>query len=306
MKEKGQTIFNIISIALLIICIMKITWLNTEITNFKNSISNEYRMIESSMDDISSSVRYELEQANNLLSASDWEIKTFSIEDKTAVFSCYVVPKVYNPEKTVASLMCDGEELPMTLDHGRYKADGNISLFEETKITHVQFVEDGVIRTQQLDWVINPRYDKVPSAYINYSGSSSFAYRSEEINASYKGYIDIDMECKGFDGDIKDGEVVILINDEEAWRSNPVLEKVDSDTSFTHYRAEIDHDFDVQEGDTIKMYMSFIHETGLVYRSLIQSTTVRKNGNQALEQDYYREAHIYDGDGNLLFQSEEY
>ncbi|MBQ6895771.1 MAG: hypothetical protein IJN69_01000, partial [Oscillospiraceae bacterium] len=158
MKEKWQKILNIASFVLLVVCVVRIGWLENEMSNLRNTMNNEYHMIQNSIDAISSNVRYEMEQAANLLSDSGWNTDGLNIEDKTATFSCYVVPKEYNPQKTAATLICNGTAYPMILQNGRYTAEITIPIFEESTVNNVQFTEDGTIRTQQLDWYINPRY----------------------------------------------------------------------------------------------------------------------------------------------------
>ena len=166
MKDRWQKIINILTLLLLIVCFVKIGWLQNDIQNLKNTVNNNRSMLQSSIDSISSNVRYEMEQANNLLSDSSWNTGGLDVENKTATLYCYVVPKVYNPEKTVATIIHNGNEVPMTLENGRYVAEFAVSLFDDCNIENVQFREDGTIRTQQLNWMLNPRYDLVPTAYV--------------------------------------------------------------------------------------------------------------------------------------------
>ena len=194
MKDRWQKIINILTLLLLIVCFVKIGWLQNDIQNLKNTVNNNRSMLQSSIDSISSNVRYEMEQANNLLSDSSWNTGGLDVENKTATLYCYVVPKVYNPEKTFATIIHNGNEVPMTLENGRYVAEFAVSLFDDCNIENVQFREDGTIRTQQLNWMLNPRYDLVPTAYVYYSGESKQNYEGEKITRSYKGAVEIDFE----------------------------------------------------------------------------------------------------------------
>lgn len=302
MKERWQKIFNIISLVLLLVCVVKINWMNNEITNLKNTVNNEYHMLQNSIDSISSSVRYEMEQANNILSDSGFNSDGLNIKDKTAAMSCYVVPKVYNPDKTVAAIICNGEEIPMTLEKGRYTAKITIPVFEDCTIDNVLFKEDGTIRTQQLNWRINPRYDLVPTAFIHYMGERRQNYEGAKITRSYKGSVEIDFEHKGFGGKMKDAEVVILVNGKEQWRCKPVLEEVQKDDYVAIYIGDIDYSFDVLRGDTVKMYAEITDENGWKYHSVLEDITISEKGNPIPNNEYeYSEADIYDAEGNLLF-----
>ncbi len=302
MKENWQKILNVLSFALLVICFVRIGWIENDIDNLRNTMNNNCSMLQSSIDFISSNVRYEMEQANNLLSDSGWNTDGLNIEEKTAIFNCYVVPKEYNPEKTTAHIICNGTAYPLTLENGRYTAKIALPLFDESGITSVQFTEDGTIRTQQLDWYINPKYDMVPTAYVYYSGESSQSYEGANITRRYMGALEIDFEHKGFGGEMKDAEIVLLVNGKEEWRHKPVLEELYLDEYISHYVGDIEYSFDLLRGDTVKMYAEITDSNGWVYRSVLEDATIGEKGNPIPNGTEYRaEADIYDAEGNLLF-----
>lgn len=302
MKGKLQTAVNILSLILLIVCFVRIGRLQNEITRLRNDVNNSQSMLQSSINSISSNVRYEMEQASNLLSDSSWNTGGLDIENKTATLYCYVVPKVYNPEKTTATIIHNGNEIPMTLENGRYVAEFAVPLFDACTIENVQFIEDGTIRTQQLNWVLNPRYDMIPTAYVNYSGSSSQNYKKEDITRSYQGAVEIDFEHKSFAGEIKDVEIVLLLNDKEQWSCKPTLEEIYKDDYIAHYMADIEYSFNIKRGDSIKMYADIVDENGWRYRSTLEDVTISEKGNPIHNSKHYHaEAEIYDADGNLLF-----
>ena len=307
MKDNWQKILNIATVVLLVICVVRIGWIENELSNIRNTMRNNRSMLQSSIDAISSNVRYEMEQANNILSDSSWNTGGLNIEDKTATLYCYVVPKVYNPEKTVAAIIFNGEEIPMTLEGGRYTAEIIMPLFDASVVDNVQFKEDGTIRTQQLNWVIDPRYDMVPTAYVHYSGESRQNYNGANITRTYKGWAEIDFEHKGFTEIDKDAEIVFLINGKEEWRHKPVLEEQYGDEYISHYVAEIEQSFELKRGDTIEMYVEFTDSNGWKYHSVVEDVTISEKGNPVPNREYYQaEADIYDSDGNLLFQPYKY
>jgi len=307
MKEKWPKIFNIISFAVLVVCLVKITWMENDIQNLRNTVNNNHSILQNSIANISSNVRYEMEQANNILSDSGWDIGNLNVESKTATINCYVVPKEYNPQKTAAILICNEKEFPMILENGRYTAEITIPVFEHSVINNVQFSEEGTIRTQQLNWGINPRYDMVPAAYINYSGERRQNYKGESITRSYSGWIEIDFEHKGFTKINNDAEIVYLINGKEEWRYNPVLEEQYNDEYISHCIAEIKHSFEIKRGDTIEMYVQFTDSNGWKYLCVLEDATIGEKGNPIHNREHYQsEADIYDADGNLIFQPYKY
>ena len=302
MKDRWQKIINILTLLLLIVCFVKIGWLQNDIQNLKNTVNNNRSMLQSSIDSISSNVRYEMEQANNLISDSGWNTYSLNVEDKTATLHCYVVPKVYNPDKTVANIMHNGNEVPMALENGRYVTEIDVPLFENCIIENVQFKEDGTIRTQQLNWSINPRYDMVPTLYANFSGESRQNYEGDKITRTYKGDVEIDFEHKGFVKELGEIEVVLLVNGKEQWRHKPVLEEAYKDEYVTIYMADLEYSFDLKRGDTVKMYTEVVDENGWKYLNILEDCTISEKGNPIHNREHYHaDAEIYDTDGNLLF-----
>ena len=305
MTGKWQKIFNIVTLILLVVCVVRIGAVENEISNLRNSMNSNHNTLQNNISAISSNVRNEMEQANNLLSESSWNTANLNIEGKTATLSCYIVPKEYNPAKTAAAIICNGEKVPMTLENGRYTAELTIPIFENTVVSNVQFSEEGAIRTQQLNWSINPRYDMIPTAYIHFSGESGHNYKGDNITRYYRGYAEIDFEHKGFAGTFKDVEIVTLVNGKEADRTRPELEELRNDEYMSNYRAEIEQSYEVKTGDTIEMYATFIDDNGWEYRSVLEDVTIGKKGELIENREHYNaEADIYDADGNLLFAVE--
>lgn len=300
-------ILNVATFVLLIICLIRISWINNELTNLKRAIDNERSMLQSSIDAISSNVRYELEQANNLLSDKNWSTDSLKIEDKTATFKCYVIPKEYNPEKTIAEIFCNDQRIPMILENGKYTAEITIPLFETSTISNVQFTEDEVIRTQKLDWMINPRYDMVPVAYMYFTGENSYSYKDETVMKTYSGSVEIDFEHKGLAGKIKEAEFVMLNNDKQVWSDTLVLEEMYDDGYITHYKTDIEQKFEIKKGDTIELYMKFTDTNGWEYRSVLEDETIDEDGTPVSNLEYSQsEAEIYDSNGKLVYQPYKY
>lgn len=303
MKEKWQKIFNIVSLVLLIFCAVKISWLQNDIYNLRNTVNNTRSMLQSSIDNISYNVGYELEQANNLLSDSSWNTGGLDVENKTATLYCYVVPKEYNPQKTAASLICNQTEYPMTLENGRYIAEITLPLFEESVINNVQFTEEGTIRTQQLNWYINPRYDMVPTAYINYSGSTRHNYEHDKVIRNFDGSFDINYEHKGMNtGDVKNVEIHVLVDDKEVLTEKPQIEDRVKDDYMSYYTVPFQHSFELEHGSRMVVYLQFSDDNGWIYRTVTEDVTIAEDGTPEENREYIQaEADIYDTDGNKVF-----
>ena len=302
MNNKLQKLLNIVMVVLLILCFMQINSLHDELNSLRNTVNNSYSSIRNDIAAISSNVRNQMEEANNLLTDSGWSTGGLNIEDKTATVSCYVVPKEYSPKGTVAELICNEKAVPMVLENGKYVAEITIPLFENMKISTVQFTENGVIRTQQLGWNISPRYDLVPSVYMHYSGSTRQGYNGNIVHRTYEGHIELDFAHMGLANISNDAELVILVNGEEVERSKRSLEKMYENDYDSGYRTEMAQRLDVQKGDTIKMYMTVVDDNGWQYRSVLEDFTIGEDGAPIEHSEHYHaEADIYDANGNLLF-----
>ena len=62
----------------------------------------------------------------------------------------------------------------------------------------------------------------------------------------------------------------------------------------------------MQQGDNIKMYMTFADDNGWIYRGVIEDITIGDKNEPVREQHYQAEADIYDTNGTLLFRAEKY
>ena len=304
MKEKSQKAFNILILILLVLCLFKMNTMNQEITRLRNTINSNYNSIQNSINSISNNVRYQMEEANNLLGDSGWNTGGLNMEEKTATISCYVVPKVYNPKETAATIICNNEAMPMTLKDGKYIAELVVPLFEQTIIDNVQFKENGTIRTQQLDWSINPRYDMIPTAYMYYSGGTSHSYKGDIITRKYTGYAEVDFAHNGIVKNIKDTEIVMLLNGKEVLCINPDLEQLLDTEDYASYRTRFEHSIEVKEGDTIELYMTFTDDNGWTYRGVLEDITIGAQGDP-MPEHHQAESDIYDAEGNLLFNAYE-
>ena len=303
MNGKSQKIFNILICLLLVMCVFQMRVMNDEISRLRNTVNSNYSSLNHSINAISNNVRYQMEEANNLLGDSGWSTGGLNMEDKTAVLSCYVVPKEYSPKETVATIIYNGKAVPMRLEQGRYTAELTIPLFEKAVINEVQFAEKGTIRTQQLNWSIQPRYDMIPTAYMYYSGGTSQNYKGNTITRSYNGYAEVDFNYPGHARTIQDAEIVILLNGEEVMHTTPVLEEMNKNEDYASYRTEIEQNFAVKQGDTIEMYMTFTDDNGWVYRGVLEDITIGDKGEPMPDRHLQAEADIYDADGNLLFEA---
>ena len=305
MTGKWQKFLNIVCLALLLMCFVKIRWMENELSNIRNNMNSNYSMLRSDISFISNNIRYELEQQASLVSDSGFDVTDLNIKDKTAVVDCYVVPKTYSPQQTSAAIICNGVEYPMALENGRYTANITFPITEEVfSISSVSFVEGDTIRTQKMSWSINPQYDLVPTAYINYSGSMT-QNGGETLTRRYQGFVDIDFEHRNFVDGIKDVQVYVVIDGKEVWRDNPEVEVLREDEYMLSCRADIQQDFEIKEGSTLLMIAEVTDNNGWIYRGVLEDITIGEKGDPIPNYEYRQPvADVCDADGNIIFKSE--
>ena len=306
MKEKWQKVLNITTFILLIVCIVKIVSIEDKLSALKNTVNNNHSMLQNSIGTISSNIRYELEQQASLVIDSGWSTKDLNLEEKTVTLDCYVIPKTYNPQKTTASILCNGTEIPLTLENNRYTAEIKLFLSEEYNISNVSFTEDGTISTHQLNWRISPADDLVPTAYMSFSGSSRHSCSGKNIKRTYEGYVEIDLVHKGFNTKIKQAELTVIIDGKEALKEQPEIDLLVENEYTDMYRFYVNNSFDITSGSTIEMYVDVIDNNGWRYHTILENILITKDGSPQHISPYNAYADIYDSDNNLIFKGSEF
>lgn len=304
MKEKWPKILNIVSIILLIACVVMIFSLKNEINELRRVVNQNQSMLQSNISAISSSIRNELDQQASLINDSGWTVAAIDTENKTVDMDFYVVPKTYNPEKTKASIICNEKEYSMNLENGRYVARIAIPLFEQTSVSCVNFNEDGTVRSQELTWYINPRYDVIPDVYMHHSGSMTQNYGKDTITRAYSGDIEIDYDHKLMGTSVDKVKVVVAVDGKEIWSDNPKLEVVSTDTYSSHYRVPFEQTFEIKKGATLLVYAEATDQNGWVYRTVLEDATISDKGNALPNGSLNQGSDIYDVDGSLIFKAE--
>lgn len=310
MKEKWQKILNIFSLVLLIFCAVKISSLENDIANLKNTVNNNNSMLQNSIDNINGSVRYELKQAANLVTDSDYEVISANIENATAALSCYIIPKEYNPDTTAVSLVSNGTEIPMEYENGRYIAEITVPLFDTFSVESVHFIDNGTIRTQKLNWQSDPKEYVLPQITSHASGSVTSRREDGFAERTYNQSIFIDISIPAENIEIVKAELVAETDYKETFRKNLEWAITHTDTEngkpFTHglttCDATLDEKFEVPFNSNFRMYTELTDNMGLVYRNIIEDVTIADNGEPMDNYNYMGyEADIYTSDGKPLY-----
>lgn len=313
--KKGISIIVVgISCVLLVICLFQINHLKEQLQSLESNVSHNISNMESSISSIYSNIDMKLEEQSNLLANSDWTFGDPDIEDGTVKVKCTVSPKEYRPEGTRAILMCNGTEYPMLLENREYTVVIPISLFEESHVSKVQFIEDDTVYTENLDWYLSPRYDYLPMVYANFAGSADGKVKGGSYVKSYDGIIDINIEQEGDMVDVQSITMIECINEKETTRTEIPLstttstgESVNSIENPAYFYYDLDKSVEILFNNTYSIYIEVVDSYNLHYRVLIDYEAIGDNGEPIddFEWWYHVESSIYNEKGEALFVPDE-
>lgn len=329
--KKLTKLINILICGVLIFGMYKISDLQHQVDNLRNSINNVDRHLRNDMNNIYSNVNNMLEEESNQLTTNKWEYNSIDIENKTAKISAIIIPKEFNPRVTKVKILNDNKEYSLDYINGEYVANIDIPLFDTTEFNQVQLYDNGTIRTQNLKWNINPRYEALVQTFVRFNGRSSTSYGKEAL-WSPNGSINFDIEKKGTFSiktielvEMMDGKEINRINvditsagqrkyaQELAKKGESMPEDLSGDTSIYNGSANFIYpmkkEVKIPNGSEYVLYADIVDDNNLIHRSYIEYVPVTKDGNidetKQEKFDMYRhsETHmILDENANILYE----
>ncbi len=321
MKQYIPWLISLFCCVLVFACIVKISDLQDQMQTMQNSLNGQISSLQSNINSIYSNVDRKLEEQGNLLSDSEYNFEKADPENGTVSVACMVKPKVFQPEGTTAILTCNEEEYPMILEDKQFVATIPLSIYEQSTISSVSFEKDGTVRTQTLDWRLNPRDQFLPTMYAdlhgNYTGSISGANTYVwKVNSS----LSVEVEQKGgYERTVEHIDLIHCVDGVEEERIELLGRHLDEEhVSFGSSSAkvsgsnplfldyEIKRDFECPFGSTLELFVEMRDDSGLIHRKLVERETITADGqlDRNIEMWHGSEANIYDADGNLLYGTE--
>lgn len=336
MKKSLSTTISIIVCGLLVFISIKIISLQEEIDRLRSDMNDEIHTVNRNIDNIYGEVQDMLDEEANQLAVSEWEYRDINIDNKTAEVICTVVPKIYTPDSTQATIMCNDQEYALTYVDEQYIATIELPLFDRNEINMVKLNDNGTIRTQELDWVIEPRYEALLLSYAGMGGSATGKPGNGEYIWSTEYTVIINLERKG-EFKIKSAEFVEILDGKEINRipidlSNegqeayiealrktgepiPEITARVGNTSETTYEGNVnfiyclDKDYHIPNGSILELYVDVVDGNGLRYRSFAECMAVTTDGepdeHRMEEKQMYAFAEavmIFDESGNVLYE----
>jgi len=295
MKKNYQTIISTVSCLIAVICLFQINGLKNEIEVLRSSLSGQISTVNSSVIDIYSNIDSKLKNEASLITASGYDYEELDVENGLVNMRIHITPKQYSPDKTEVSVYINENRYEMTLLNGDFVLDTKVPIFEDSTVSKAVFTEDGIIKTESLDWYFSPVYEFIPTVDAFLSGSW---HHGNGYDMS--GTIEVDINAplskitktlivEKLDGKVENKESIDMKFD-------------NTNEYYTHGYYEISKVLDVPKGSTYELYLAI--ESGLVYVSRLDRYELDSNGNVVDNNDnMYKSADIYDKEGNLLYRS---
>lgn len=315
MKKHLSLILCALSCLLTLVCLVRISSLENKLNRLQNNMGNMQNILRDDILNISSHVYSSMEENSSLLSSSNYTLENPNLSRGTVDLNCVITLKEFEPDGTTAVLTCNDNTYPMNLKNGSFVAKVPLSLFHSSKVTQVSFTTDGTVRTQALDWYLNPREEFVPTLYADFSGGTTMTAASSSIQKD--GHIQITVvQPSTLSNEIQSIALVQSIDGNEVERTE-LLNQEDSNavvfgktqkiTIENEEPLEIDvplnKSFSCPRGSTLRLYIEMSDSSSYIHRSLISQDSIDENGTW-LDDDswwYGAEGSIYNSDNTLIY-----
>lgn len=293
MKGISEKTLLIILIALVVVLGV---YINHEIVNRTNSLSNQVSRLSADIDDQSQQNSSLHAQIDTLLKEQASIIDSYSITygafnsgDMTYEVSFRVMPKESSADTT--AIVSLGEvQIDMSRTDTSFSAVMDVPVGKDLNPT-VTFYEDGNSRSETLADMVSFREHYVYEVKCGFSGEKS--YRDQQIH--YDGDMVIfSISPQGTAAE--SGRLLAEVNDEEIWTKEISINSEKEST------VEFNESFPVGLGDAFALYLEIRGDTGMTYRYPVDSTCIAADGRSQSENYLPDECTVYDKDGNeILF-----
>ena len=312
--------------------------LEKEVDRLQSYINGQVNTLSRNIDGIYGEVQSMLEEEANQLAESGWEYGEIDVGKRTAEVICTVLPKVYTPNATKASIVCSGREYALTYRDGKYTANITLPLFERSEFSMVKLDDSGTIRSQKLRWVTEPRYEALLLTYAGMQGSATGKPGNGEYVWSVKNAVNTTIESR-LPYRIRSAEFVEVLDGKEIRRTpidlseegqktykdallknnKPVPEYLAEEKAVgveyegdKHYIYYLEEEYHIPNGSMMEFYVDVVDGNGLRYRSFADCLAISESGypdeERMEEKTVYSSAEtvvIFDEDGNVVYSLDE-
>lgn len=288
-----------------VVCFFSLQSLHRRINMLEANLSAMRSALSMQLNNIPPQIESALTQQASLLADSGWQYGAPDVATRTVPLQLWVVPKSYVAGQTTASIACNGESLPMTLEAGRFVATVALPLFDpqESFATQVTFAEGDTRRAEPFNRVFHPRYELLPTVYAVFDGTvrEQSSDRAGFCAVTSEGCIQIDASAaEAFE--VHSADVVLRVDGAASART-PLAVNMHSTWGLGDNIA-FTLAANVPAGKTAQLELELTDGYGFVHRRLLQAFTVTVESRLLTplpSSEGYGEASIYDPQGNALY-----
>ncbi|MBQ3123258.1 MAG: hypothetical protein IJC14_03770 [Firmicutes bacterium] len=312
MKDKFTKVLLVIICILLVVCLFQIADLRNEVRNKYNHISNNISNVSHEIMNISSNVYNALEEEASLITEESYSLENPDFENFTIKLNASVTPKEYSESRTQATLYVGDDAYPMKREGSTFKTIAEIPLFMQNTVTKVVFREGDTVRTEALNWWVDPREEAIVRTYANFGGGWAAENDAEKKTQTveFAGSLDIDIYNKT-GSYITKAEVVYLIDGETVKTEIAELQNDNprEDENFWD-SIPIEDSIEVPYGSTLDICSVITDNYGLRHVNIAERIRVNDEGSMHdPEGDWIWRAGediIYDAEGNCIWNPYDY
>ena len=304
MKKQLALILSAGACVLLLLCLWQLVNLQTRITQLDSHLSSEITNTRYAVDNITNTINETRKQEASLLVDSGYSYGTPDLSTHTTVPATFTVtPKKVTPGVTTAEIVVEQENIPMVFQNGTFRATAAIKLFDEQRVSHVIFTEDGVQHTEPLNWDLLPYRAILPEVYA--SANTHIGGASKGTTKLYVDELTLSAFLNWNDSvatpSIVSIELVDYLNGQE--RSRYTLCK-DNEIPMGEDRLQTsmssDQTYVFPTNSTFDLYVEMIDDYGFHYQILVDHYTGEMHNQDITVLNQL--TRILDDTGTILFQ----
>jgi len=159
-KEKLPIYLSAVMLILLALCFYRIGRLEGQLSavqnNIQNSLNSQYSALSMQVDNLAGQLANAQLESESQLSESGWEFGGYDADTGMVAVLVHLNLKECDPTTTQVTVNCNDSPRLMRWDGTQFVAQLDLPLMETSQVTTVLMEDNGVLRTQNLDWTICP------------------------------------------------------------------------------------------------------------------------------------------------------
>lgn len=301
MKKDMFKGITVASCLISIICLYQVSSLKNEVRNMNNFLSSQISNVNSSVHNISSNVSNIISREASILISYNYNYLGVNMDNGTVQVHIDIVPKEHK-KTTTAKIFIDNVEHDMNFVNGSFVLDADIPLLDVTHIDKVEIVDGDNIKSELLDWYIEPKYNYIMQVEV----IPSLKFSSKN-GYNLQGTIDINVNSNGDRAiDIKDILLVEVLEDKVINKEN--LKQINYNIEEENYKSftvDINKTYDFPEKKMHKLYIAICDGNDFIYTTQIDKCYKYENGNYSRADIGNTPTEIYNKNEEKLCNNEQ-